>query len=425
MVTELAAATSPERIDVGRIQRRTLWLLFSTQVIGGLGVAIGIVVGALLAARIGGVGVSGLAQSAAVVGAAILAVPVTRIMQRRGRRLGLVVAYLAGALGGGLVVVAAVTDRVSLLLLGMLLFGGGSAAGLQARYTAVDLAEPAHRGRQLSIVVWATTIGAVAAPNLAPYADRVVDGLGLPPLTGPFLFSAVAFALAAALLFGLLRPDPLLTARRLATTVAEPAPTTKTGGMRGAMAIVVRRSAARLGVTAVAVGHLVMVGVMTMTPVHIGGPHGGPDVLRLVGIVISLHIAGMYALSPVVGWLADRLGRRAVVLIGAALLVAACAVAGTAGHHPVRLSVGLVLLGLGWSCTMVSGSTLLSESVPAEVRPAAQGLSDLLMGLAGASAGAFSGLIVGWFDYPVLNLLAALATVPLIVLALWPGSREA
>ncbi|MGH3681261.1 MAG: MFS transporter, partial [Natronosporangium sp.] len=187
------------------------------------------------------------------------------------------------------------------------------------------------------------------------------------------------------------------------------------------LAAVAARPAARLGVTAMAVGHVVMVGVMAMTPVHIlGAGHDAAHTLRIVGVVLSVHIAGMFAFAPVTGWLTDRLGRRPVILGGVALLLAACAVAGTAGHHSVQLSVGLFLLGLGWSGTMVAGSTLLSESVPEPVRPSAQGLSDLVMGLAGASAGAVSGLVVSWSGYPTLNLLAAVATVPLVALAFRP-----
>ncbi|GAA4703050.1 MFS transporter [Phytohabitans rumicis] len=399
------------------VQRRTLRVLFCTQIIGGMGVAIGFSVGALLAARLGGTGISGLAASAAVVGAALLAVPVTRITNARGRRWGLATAYTVGAVGGALVVTAAVTRWVPLLFVGMLLFGGGTAANLQARYAAVDLASPSSRGRDLSLVVWATTIGAVAAPNFASLADDAVHGLAVPALAGPFVFSAVAFGLAAGVLVLLLRPDPLLAARRAAEAVRAPA----RGSFGLALRAVAERPAARLGVAAVAVGHLVMVGVMTMTPVHIGESHGEADVLRVVGIVLSLHIAGMYALSPVVGLLTDRLGRRPVILCGVAVLLVACAVAGTAGHDTVRLSAGLVLVGLGWSCTMVAGSTLLSESVPIEVRPAAQGLSDLVTGLAGASAGALSGLVVELSGYAALTLLAAIATVPLTALALRPA----
>ncbi|PGH46115.1 MFS transporter [Micromonospora sp. WMMA1996] len=418
MATDLTAP-APPRTDVAGIQRRTLRLLFLTQIIGGTGVAIGISVGALLAARVAGTALAGVAQSAGVVGAALLAVPVTRLMTARGRRPGLVAAYLVGAVGGVLVVVATATRVVPLLFVGMLLFGGGTAANLQARYTAVDLAEPQRRGRQLSLIVWATTIGSVAAPNFAALADDTTQGWGLPTLAGPFAFSAVAFTLAAAVLLVLLRPDPLLTARRLAAPEAGVAPpVARRGGMVAAWRTVRRRPAARLGIAAVAVGHLVMVAVMSMTPVHLGEWHSDADVLSVVGIVLSLHIAGMYALSPVTGWLTDRLGRRPVILGGVALLLAACAVAGTAGHHTPPLAVGLALLGLGWSGTMVAGSTLLSESVPTADRPGVQGLSDLLMGLAGAGAAAVSGFVMQAVGYPTLTVLAAIAVVPLAALAL-------
>ena len=182
---------------------------------------------------------------------------------------------------------------------------------------------------------------------------------------------------------------------------------------------------ARLGMAAVAVGHLVMVGVMSMTPVHIG--HSAIDrdaVLRIVGIVLSLHIAGMYAFSPVTGWLTDRMGRRPVILLSAGALIAACAVSALAGDRTAQLATGLFLLGLGWSGTMVAGSTLLSESVDVSVRPAAQGLNDLVMGLGGASAAALSGPVVQLWGYPTLPLISALATVPLLFLALRPIPRD-
>lgn len=448
-MTSAPPAVAPPPARVAAVQRRTLSVLFVTQVIGGVGVAIGISVGALLGARLGGAGVSGLAFSAAVVGAALLAVPVTRLMRARGRRPGLAVAYGVGGAGALVVVAAAVARSVPLLFAGMLLFGGGTAANLQARYTAVDLAEPGRRARQLSTVVWATTVGAVAGPNLTAPADAAVQRFGLPELAGPFVFSAVAFTLAATALLLLLRPDPLLLSRaveRAAGAWARPVPagsgaapvrsgvvpagsgaaTAPAAGMAAALRVVGQRPAARLGLAAVAVGHLVMVGVMSMTPVHIGQSHDSADVLRIVGVVISVHIAGMYAFSPVVGWLTDRLGRRAVVLGGLGLLLVACAVAGTAGHDTVRLSTGLALLGLGWSGTMVAGSTLLTESVAGAVRPSVQGLSDLVMGLAGAAAGALSGVVVEWAGFPALTLLAALATGPLVVVALrWRVGGEA
>jgi MFS family permease len=417
-------AASDTDVDVAAVQRRTLRLLFLSQILGGVGVAIGLSVGALLAADMAGVGLSGLAQSAAVVGAALLAVPVTRIMRQFGRRTGLATSYLTAATGGAGVVTAAVTGSVPLLFAGLFLFGGGTTANMLARYTAVDLAPAARKGRHLSLIVWATTVGAVAGPNLGPVSARVMEGVSLggaavPALASPFAISVVMFGLGALVLTALLRPDPLLLARRLS---GAPANGNTTGvGMRAAAAEVFARPSARLGVGAMAVGHLVMVAVMAMTPVHILGAGHGPDhTLRIVGVVLSLHIAGMFAFAPVTGWLTDRFGRRRVILGGITLLLAACAVAGTAGHHSVQLSAGLFLLGLGWSGTMVAGSTLLSESVPEPVRPSAQGLSDLVMGLAGAAGGAVSGLVVALAGYPTLTLLAAVSALPLLALALRP-----
>jgi MFS family permease len=410
------------------VQRRTLRLLFVTQTLGGIGIGIGVSVGALLATEMAGVASSGLAQSAAVVGGALLAVPATRITARHGRRPSLVWTYLMAAAGGVTVVAAAILDLVPLLFVGLFLFGGGSAAGLQARYTAIDLAPDARRGRHLSVIVWATTIGAVAGPNLAPLAGVAMVGQGVPTLAGPFVFSALAFGVSAMLLLLFLRPDPLILARVAsvgASSSGVPA-AARSVGMRAALAAVLADSAATLGITATAIGHVVMIGVMAMTPVHIlDAGHDAAHTLRIVGIVLSFHIAGMFACAPLTGWLSDRYGRRPVILGGVGLLLLACVVAGTAGHDTARLAAGLTLLGLGWSGTMVAGSALLSESVDAEIRPSAQGLSDVTMGLAGASAGALSGLAMDGGGYPLVALLSALGTVPLVVMIVRRTRRAA
>ena len=406
------------------IQRRTLRLLFVTQIISGVGIAIGASVGALLAAEIAGIGISGLALSANVVGAALFAVPATAIVHRYGRRPSLAAGYLVAAAGALIVVTAALRSSIPLLIAGLFLFGGATAAGLQARYAAVDLAPAALRGRHLSLIVWATTLGAVVGPSLAAPAGASLDGFGIPTLAGPFLFSALLFGLATLLLVLLLRPDPAVVAR--AVVAGAPGAGTPRGSMRDALRAVASQPSPRLGVSAMAAGHVVMVGVMTMTPVHIrGAGHDAAHTLRIVGLVLSFHIAGMFAFAPGFGWLTDRLGRRAVIVAGIALLLGACALAGSAGHHPARLAGALMMLGLGWSATTVAGSTLLSESVSEHLRASAQGLSDLLMGLAGASAGALSGVVVNAWGYPTLTLLAALATGPLVVLASVPLVRRA
>ena len=409
-------------MDVAVVQRRTLRLLFVTQVVSGIAVAIGASVGALLAADIAGIGVSGVAQSAMVVGAALFALPATAIVNRHGRRPSLAAGYFVAAVGAIIVVAAAVRDSIPLLFVGFFLFGGSTTAGFQARYAAVDLAPVALRGRHLSLIVWATTLGAVVGPGLAAPAGASLEGYGIPTLAGPFFFSALLLGLSALLLILWLRPDPAVVARS-ALGNAGPA-RVRPAGMRAALRVVVSQAPARLGVSAMAVGHLVMIGVMAMTPVHIrSAGHEAAHTLRVVGVVLSFHIAGMFAFAPVFGWLTDRLGRRPVIFAGIASLLGACALAGSAGHHQVRLAGGLMMLGLGWSATMVAGSTLLSESVSGEMRASAQGLSDLVMGLAGASAGAISGVILEVWGYPTLTVLAALATAPLIGLVSFSKDR--
>lgn len=409
------------------LQSRTLALLFSSQIVGSIGVAVGISVGALLAADLLSVAVSGLAQSAVVLGAALFAVPATRIARRRGRGPSLAAAYLTGAAGGALTMAGAMRGSPALLFGGFFLFGAGAAANLQARFAAVDLAPPARYGRHLSLVVWATTIGGVLGPNLAAVSGRALAPLDVPVLAAPFVLSAGLFLLAGLLLFVWLRPDPLLVALREGTAaVGAPA---APGGMRAALAAVMANRHAALGVAATAFGHMVMIAVMAMTPVHIrDGGHAPPDTLRIVGLVLSVHVAGMYAFAPLMGWLSDRIGRPRLILGGMLLLLAACTLAGSAGHDSTRLAIGLLLLGLGWSATMVSGSSLLSASIPASLKPSAQGLSDLIMGLGGAAAGAFSGVVVQAWGYPALAMGAAIVVgvaAAGVVLARWrtaPGT---
>lgn len=416
------SVTTPS-VDVQRLQSRTIRTLAGTQVLGGVGLSIGVSVGSLLFLQLTGTpGLSGLGQSLSVIGAAVIAIPVVRVTNAFGRRPGLALSYTLGTIGAALIILAVIADSVILGFLGMFLFGGGTAGNLQSRYTAADLAEPSRRGRQLAFVVWATTIGAVAGPLVMPPTDSFVqDALGLPKYAGPFLASGAGFVLAGLVLWIMLRPDPLLTARALA---GAPKMTRADRGLAAGWRAVRGSSSAVLGLAAVAIGHLVMVGVMVMTPVHIkqsmdGHTGHGMSVEGIVGIILALHVAGMYAFSPVVGWAADRFGRKFVILTGIALLLAACATAGTAPDEgTTQLAVGLVLLGLGWSCTMVGGSALLTESVDVARRASAQALSDVTMGVAGAAAGALSGVVMDGAGYPILALCAAVAMVPVIALAL-------
>lgn len=392
------------------LQRRTVRVLVLTQAVGAVGITIGIATASLLARDLSGSeAMSGLAQTAQVLGAAVISFLLAPVMARRGRRTGLMTGYLVGAAGGLTAVVAGVVGSMAVLLLGAVMLGAATAANSAARYAATDLATDEGRARSLSLVVWATTIGAVAGPNLTGPAGSFADAVDIPELTGPFALGAVGM-LTAALVVGLfLRPDPLLLAQEWAAD--EPGTGIKADRAHGSSwrrATTAIRERPILGhaIAGLSLAHATMVGVMVMTPLHM--EHGGAG-LEVIGIVISVHVLGMFAFSPFVGWLADRFGRPPVLAAGGATLLAAlllCASAPTGMSWQV--TAGLFLLGVGWSLSMVSASTMIAEHAPLEVRTDVQGTSDLAMGLTAAVAGALAGLIVGVADYPALALVSLL-----------------
>ncbi len=397
-------------VSAADIQRNTVRVLAVSQVFSGVAVAGSIAAGALIAASLAdSEAAAGLAQTAGVLGAAILALPLARIALGKGRRVALSTGYGMAAVGAVLVVIAAVTRNLLLVYLGCGLVGVASASSYQARYAATDLAEEHHRARALSWVVWAGTIGAVLGPNLLNVSGQLAMSLGLPQLSGPYLVAAACLIVATIIMMIFLRPDPYLTAILHREAGGEVRATPR---LRDGIEHLRTRPRAMLGIVVIAIGHVVMVMVMVMTPVHMAHV----DVtLQLIGLVISVHVAGMFAFSPVVGWAVDRFGRIPIVILGIAILAAACAVAGFAPADSVpMLGLGLFLLGLGWSCTLISGSTIVTDEVEPAERPAVQGLSDLTMNAAGALGGVVAGLVVLVGSYA---LLCAVAVVPLAGLA--------
>lgn len=396
---------------VAHAQRRAVATLSLAQALSGIAVAGAVAAGALLAAGLGGDAAAGLTQTAGVLGAALLSLPLARLALTRGRRVALSLGFALGGAGAAIVVVGGVSRVLWLVLVGSLLLGVASAAGYQGRYAATDLAPVKSRGRALSIVVWAGTLGAVLGPNLLAYSGSVAIEWGLPQLTGPYLLATVVLAVAAGAVLLFLRPDPYLLARSLAQGETLAAPTTPK--LRDGIGHLRDHPRAMLGVAAVSIGHVAMVMVMVMTPVHMAHV----DVsLRLIGLVISVHVLGMFGFSPIVGWAVDRYGREKIILLGCAILLASAVVSGLApADDVVTLGIGLFLLGLGWSCTLIGGSTLLTDETDPADRPSIQGLSDLSMNVAGALGGALAGLIVVVSSYAVLCAASALPVMALVV----------
>src|SRR5690554_2062168 len=383
---------------------------------GGLGIGATVSVGALLAADVSGSDAwSGMASTMSTLGAAILALPLARFASRSGRRPALGLGSAMAGASAVLLVFAAAVGSFPLLLVAFALSGAGSATNLQARFAATDLARPAHRGRDLSLVVWSTTIGSVLGPNLIEPGQAIGQVFGLPTLSGPFVFTLGAQAITVAIYLFWLRPDPLIVAKEALGTAPRERP------RLGFATLKVNRRA-RFAVGAVALSHATMVSLMAMTPVHLYG-HGAS--LAIVGFTISLHIAGMFGLSPVFGWLSDRLGRLPVLLAGQAILASALVVAWLGSESHALVGVSLVLLGLGWSASTIAASTMLVDSVPIGDRPGVQGVSDLMMNLAGAAGGALAGPVLTAFGYPGLGIACMLLVAAVLVWTLLRASAPA
>jgi len=393
------------------LQKRTLQTLASAQTLSGLGYSSTVAAGSLLVASITqSEALAGLAQTFGVLGAAAMALPLANLTRRGGRRLALGSGYLIGAIGALFAIAGGTSRLLPIMLLGTFLIGAASASGYQARYAAVDLATKSTRAKSLSLVVWASTIGSVVGPNLMGPFGKVATFFGLPKLTGPYFLSATMLGLGSLIIWSRLKPDPYLTS--VAGHSEESSSKTKVP-TKEVFAHINSRPSALLGLLSISMGHLIMVAVMVMTPVHMAHV----DIsLNIIGLVISVHIAGMYALSPIVGYLTDRLGRQQVILLGSLILVSSAVIAGTApANSEIQLGIGLFLLGLGWSCTLIAGSTLLSESVSNHYRAPAQGTSDLIMNLSAAIGGALAGVIIAVLSY---GWLCALSAIPIAYVAL-------
>lgn len=397
-----------------RAQRKVLGVLATGQVMGGLGVGATLALGALLVTEVSGSSaLSGLAATMNTLGAAILAIPLARLAQRRGRRISLTTGALVAILGASVIITAAVLSSLPLLLIGMGLQGAGMALNLQSRFAATDIALAKTRARDLSLIVWSTTIGSVVGPNLFGPSEGLGRALGLPEFTGGFLIAMVAQVIGAAVYFLGLRPDPLKLALAQGAAVKnKPSPAGGFGSLRSV-------PAARRAVLIVALSHAVMVAVMSMTPVHLTS-HGAT--LSLVGLTISLHVAGMYALSPVFGWLADKIGRTRTVLLGQALFTVSLLVTFFGSENQTLVLIALILLGLGWSAATVAGSTMVTESVPVQDRPGLQGTSDLVMNLCGAAGGAVAGPILAMVGFSGLGLVFLVAVL-VVTFAALTGNR--
>lgn len=413
-------AESPEKQR--QLFKRTMIVVIVSQIFGGAGLAAGITVGALLAQdMLGTDGYAGIPAALFTLGSAGAAYFVGRLSQRLGRRVGLAAGLLTGGLGALGVVFAAVLDNAALLFASLFIYGAGTAANLQTRYAGTDLALPAHRAKAISMAMVFTTFGAVAGPNLVDVTGRAAASIGAPALSGPFMLAAAAYSLAGLVLLIFLRPDPLITAR-----VIEEAESAK-GNVSGTMgsllpaAVAAHKPGVIVGAAVMVLTQVVMIAIMTMTPIHM--KHHGHG-LGAVGIVIGIHVAAMFLPSLITGVLVDKYGRTVMsCLSGITLLLAGAAAAWAPGDSMPFLILALALLGLGWNFGLISGTAAIVDSTPPQSRARTQGTVDVLIALAGASGGAMSGIVVAHSSYAALSIVGGLLSLLLLPVVLWSRKK--
>lgn len=410
---------SPEKLR--KLYKRTLIIIVISQIFGGAGLAAGVAVGALLAQELLGTdSFAGVPTALYTLGSAGAALLIGLLSQRFGRRLGLATGFFVGGLGAIGVVMAALFQHIPLLFISLLIYGVGSATNLQVRYAGTDLARPTQRATAISVAMVSTTLGAVAGPNLIDVMGKFATLLNLPALAGPFILSSVAFNLAGLILVLFLRPDPLLVANAI-TVEAEKGnknplldhdTNTFEKNDKGVL----------IGATIMVLTQIIMVAIMTMTPIHM--KHHGHD-LGEIGLIISIHIGAMYLPSLFTGVLVDRIGRTAIACASATTLLVAGILAAVAPVDSMLvLMIALGLLGLGWNFGLISGTALIVDATHPTVRAKIQGRIDVLIALTGASSGAISGMVVAHSSYATLSILGSSLSLILIPILIWSRNNR-
>lgn len=402
-----------------QLYKRSLLIVVISQSFGGAGLAAGVTVGALLAQdMLGTESFTGVPAALFTLGSAASALLVGRLSQRYGRRLGLAAGFLTGGIGAIGVILAALNHSIVLLLVSLLIYGAGTATNLQARYAGTDLAKPAQRAKAISIAMVSTTFGAVAGPNMVGVMGRFAASIGVPALAGPFILAAAAFILAGIIFFIFLRPDPLVVANAIYKAQSE---LRQSGATQTTLHKHNNRGLA-VGATVMILTQIVMVAIMTMTPIHM--KHHGHS-LGDVGLVIGIHIGSMYFPSLITGILVDKIGRTAMSIASGGVLLAAGVVAALApADSMVVLIIALALLGIGWNFGLISGTAIIVDATDPATRAKTQGTIDVLIALAGASGGALSGLVVAHSSFATLSLAGGGLALLLIPVVIWSFKKQ-
>jgi MFS family permease len=409
--------------DRPAIRRATMGLLL-TQSIASAALITSTTVNPIVAAQLSSQeALAGLPSALMLVGASVAAYPAGRLMGRLGRRYGMLIGCAVGLAGTLVCGFAVITSALPIFLAGLLLLGAGRGTLDQGRYAAAEINPPQHRARALSIVIFGGTIGAVLGPGLVAPSSQVAASLGLHDLAGPYFTTGVLLVVAAIVVAILLAGDLRGIARRVAQQFATATTETNPGDVEtrnraslpksGAVATIFGRPGARTALITMLCAQATMVMMMAIIGLYMTHhEHGLGD----VSLVTMVHVLGMYALSPVLGQIVDKVGRRNMIAISATVIAAGCIVAPLSIETP-WIALALFLIGLGWSGCYITGSTLLTDALGVNERARVQGANDTLINISSAAGSLSSGILLQVFGFNILSLVGlTVALLPVLAL---------
>ena len=412
----VVASSAYSDSEINEIQKRTLRVLIVGQIAGSAALSAAVTVGAFVIQDMLGQKTpwGGIASATVTIGTAFMAQMLSRLMLRQGRRRGLMLGYSLALIGGVIAGFGVEQQSLAIFLCGLFLFGNGQSANLLSRYAATDLAKAENRGAAMSKILFASTFGAVFGPILIKPAEHLGQTLfGWNLYTGPWVFSGLFFITSFINAALRLKPDPLVVSGGIALRKSVDKDVAQDERL-SVLRFLSSSPKTRLAFYAMVISHVTMVAVMTMTPVHLR-QHGHETVSAYI---ISLHIAGMYAFSPLVGRFSDRHGRLNTLLVGCLILMLSTIMSASAGSNPAVFFPSLWLLGVGWSFGLIGSSSLLVDSVPIGYRVKVQGSADVAMSLFGGAAGFSSGFIRKAWGFPWLSMLGTIIVLFLLAVLL-------
>lgn len=327
-----------------------------------------------------------------MVGAALLTIPASLLMQRFGRKAGFLLGIGLGGLGGLLAALAIGLGSFWLFVGANMLVGCYQGFAQYYRFAAADVASLRFKSRAISWVVAGGVVAALAGPNIA----RLTQDLG--PL--PYLYSYLAIMLLS--LFGFI----LVMRLQLPAVAVE----YDARGPARPLWQIARQPVFFTALTCSAVGYAVMIMVMTATPLAMrmcGLPPGDS------ATVIQWHVLGMFVPSFFTGNLILRFGELRVMGAGVLLLGAHVAVA-LSGEAFLHFLSGLILLGIGWNFLFIGGTTLLTKCYRPSERARTQAMHDFLVFGVISVASFSAGSLLHRFGWQTVNL----AAVPFLALVL-------